>query len=409
MIDGKLLIFGRPLSVGAASWLRTTQHLNAIARSGRALCPVTDPLEDDPEIVWKTMCLADVVVSNAARVDEFMLETVRLWTSRGKPWVWDVDDDPVNISPYNPAYAVFGLHEVRFAEPVNGEEWLWKNGMEVQGRVFDTTENRRRNEQYLALLREHVSAVTTTTEYLAAKLATLAPKTPIFVRPNVLDFREVWTTKRRRSKDGKIRVLYQGGSSHYADLDTVLEALATIAKVYPHVVFLFMGDTKAHAGKALPADRIEEYEWTGDYHTFAMRQALLGPDIAIAPLCMDEQVAEFNRCKSPLKWLDAAALGIPCVCQRETPYQEVVNFGAAPETELNGLLARTTQDWVDCLSVLIENPDMRDLVGANAHAIAVSDYNVDNWVGTYMRQYEEILDDGHKRNGHPRVLANSAR
>jgi glycosyltransferase involved in cell wall biosynthesis len=393
MIDGKMILLGRPLNYGAGAWLRVIQHLNAIARAGRAHCPVIDiPDMREPELVWKALCESDIFVSSGGRPHDAHISTVRAWTDRGKPWVWDVDDDPMNISPHNPAYVAFGLHEVELAEPIRGEKWLWKDGEVREGRIFSLEENHKRHAAFLKMLQENVTAITTPTEYLADKLKEIAPDTPVFIRPNVLDFEEVWTLKKRPSNDGCVRIMYQGGSSHIADLDEILHVLGRIEKEYPHARFLFMGDTKAHAEKVLPPEKIERYDWTGDYESFAQRQALLGADIGIAPLCMDDLHAEFNRCKSPLKWLDYAALGIPCVAQWDLPYSPVINFGQAEDQHWNGLLARTEDDWLHCLSVLIENPDMRDTVGANAYAEAKSDWNVDGWVNTYVKQYEGILN-----------------
>lgn len=401
MIDGKRLILGRTFATGAPAWLRCEQHLNAIARADKALCPVLAP-GDDVEEAWKAECLADVFVSNVSRPPDSMFRTVEMWTSRGKPWVWDVDDDPLTISPHNPAYVCFGTEEVRLDPPVNGKEWLWKDGEESYGARFDLADNRRRSAAYLKMLREHVTAITTTTDYLAEKLRKIAPDTPIYLRPNVLDFKEVWTMKRRPATDGFTRIVYQGGSSHYADLGFVLPALAQIAKDFPKVKFLFIGDTKAHAEKMIDPDRIESYEWTGDYPSFAQRMALLGPDIAIAPLCMDEAHAEFARCKSALKWLDAAALGIPCVCQWDLPFTPVVNFsGTTPSDEWNGMLARTEQDWYDCLAALLMNRDRAEQIGATAYAEARNYWNVDEWVDTYLKQYEEIIRHGDSRQHHP--------
>lgn len=407
--DGKMLIFGRTFGSGAATWLRCEQHLNALARAGFAHCIVHDPKEDDSDLAWKAMVQSDVFVSQAARPPDFIFETVQKWTDKGMPWVWDVDDDPLNISPFNPAYVAFGTAEVRLAEPVNGESWLWRDGMTASGMKFDVNENIKRHNAFINMLQKHVTAVTTTTEYLAAKLRKITDK-PVYLRPNVLDFEEIWTDKRKPALDGKIRILYQGGSSHTQDLAVVLPALRAISKAYPHVIFVFMGDTKAHAAKFIPEERIETFEWAGDYKMFAQRQALLGPDIAIAPLCMDDDHAEFNRCKSALKWLDAAAIGVPCVCQWDTPYKEVVTFGR-PDVEdqhWNGLLASDEADWFHCLASLIESKDMRETIGANAHAEAKSDWNVDVWLPEYMQQYREIVD-GNARHADPQGVAGEAR
>ena len=391
LVDGKLLIVGRPATKeGAATWLRCKQHLDFLVRQDLAHCPVAVG-DDDEDLEWKALCMGDVFVSNGWPTAR-MMDLAHDWISRGKKWVWDLDDDPLSVSPYNSAFRHFGLEEVPLDEPApDGRRWLWKDGFEG----FDLKANHQRQDAFMKMLGQ-VSAITTTTDYLATKIRRLAPSTPIYIRPNVLDFEEIWTRRSEPKTDTVLRILYQGGSSHDLDMDMILPALKDVAERYPHVRFVFLGDTMAHAAKMLPEDRIEHYDWTGDYETYAIRAAKLRPDIAVAPLYMgDELHAEFNRCKSCLKWLDAAALGIPCVATWETPYQEVINFGSVPDVKWNGMLAKTLDDWRNCLGTLIENPEAREVIGNNAYHDAVTKWNAADFAPLHLGQYEEIVNGNH--------------
>lgn len=361
-----------------------------------------DEANDDPELAWKAKCLADVFVGAGWPIGG-MFDLIEKWSGGGRKWIWDIDDDPTNVSPYNFAYEYFGLEEVELAEPVKGEKWLWRDGVGD----FDLARNRRRQEQFVEMIRNHVSALTTTTPYLAEKLKSIAGDVPIYIRPNVLDFDEIWTNRRRESKDGKIRITYQGGGSHGADLDYVLPVLKAIADEFPHVQYVFQGDTKGHAARVIPEERMETFDWCFDYPTFAHRMADLGADIAIAPLCMDPVHAEFNRCKSSLKWLDAAAIGIPCVCQDDTPYREVVNMKTMPDTDWNGLLAKTLDEWYDCLAHLISVKDMREVIGNNAQREAYMWWSAEDFAEEHLKQYMEVVH-GDGGNGHVGSVADQA-
>ena len=384
MIDDKLLIVGRSFTRGASRFLRMDQHLDVLNRKGLATC-VSLGTRDDAELAWKAKCLADVFVSNGTPSDD-IVELHSEWREGGKPWIWDFDDDPANTSPFNPAYRVFGLEEVEFEEAVNGRKHFWKDGYDG----FDLEMNRKRHLGLIEVLRTS-SAMSTTTPYLAERLKALAPDTPILIRPNTLDFQEVWKWRSKKAKDGKIRILYQGGSSHYADLFHVLPALKEIQDRYPHVLFLFFGDTKAYAAKVLSESRIEHFEWSGDYPTFVYQIAKVGPDIGIAPLLMDDLHGEFNRCKSCLKWVDYSALGIPTVAQNDTPYREAIRFGKEyPDHSWTGLLAGDLDEWLYSLSILIENFDMRQMIGENAYAEVREYYDAESHATKILREYEEV-------------------
>lgn len=397
MIDGKPLILGRPPLEGGLAYLRCEQPLVVMGRKGLAITPVLSK-DDDPDLAWKAKVQADCFHSCAwPLTGQYGL--IEEWCDRGKPWVWDIDDDPTNISPFNHAYRAYGQEEVQLADGT----WLWKDGTDN----FSLDSNRKRQVAFEALIKDHVTAITTTTPYLAEKLIALYDK-PVYIRPNVLDFQDIWTHRNRINKDGLVRIIYEGGSSHARDLFSVLPVLADIEKAYPHVRFVFQGGTKEQATVYLPEEKIEEFGWSTDYGMFAYRFAQIGANIAIAPLSQDEHSKEFNSCKSPLKWLDAAALGIPCVCQNATPFKEVLNFGRAADSQWNGILAGTEEEWFAALSALIQSADMRNVIGNNAQREAWEHWDADDFAEEYLSQYMEVLANGDCGDCDTQDVANAA-
>jgi glycosyltransferase involved in cell wall biosynthesis len=92
-------------------------------------------------------------------------------------------------------------------------------------------------------------------------------------------------------------------------------------------------------------------------------------DIAIAPLAD----VPFNRAKSHLKALDAAARGIPIVATDMEPYREFVRDG---ET---GYLVRTAAQWKARLTELINDEAARAEMGAAAKKVAEGYTMQGNW------------------------------
>lgn len=89
-------------------------------------------------------------------------------------------------------------------------------------------------------------------------------------------------------------------------------------------------------------------------------------DVNLAPL---EHGNPFCEAKSELKWVEAAAVGVPTVASPTAPFRSAIRHG---ET---GFLASTTQEWVDALRLLATDPVRRQAVGAAAAEKLEADYD----------------------------------
>jgi hypothetical protein len=70
--------------------------------------------------------------------------------------------------------------------------------------------------------------------------------------------------------------------------------------------------------------------------------------------------SRFNESKSAVKWLEAAAVGVPTVASASTPFRDAVDHGRT------GMLCRTLEDWRDSISTLIDSSELRGRMGAAA-------------------------------------------
>ncbi len=206
----------------------------------------------------------------------------------------------------------------------------------------------------------------------------------IFVIPNYLDD-TLWSLKPPVAQDLSSSTLvigFMGTDSHRPDLEFVAPVLLSVLNRYPQQIRLrFWGIQPPVQLRAHP-----QVEWIPcdyrSYEDFAVFFQTQSADIFIAPL-IDNL---FNRCKSPLKFFEYSALGVPGVFSRLEPYTSVVRHGQ------NGLLAYSLDEWEECLAQLIEDRELRFHLAANAQEIVKEKWLLSTNAFRWRETIQTILD-----------------
>lgn len=203
----------------------------------------------------------------------------------------------------------------------------------------------------------------------------------IRVIPNSIDFSR-WEKLRKKSRSG-IRIGWAGGNGHEGDFSLVGDAIKRICSKHREVKFIFLnGPAKRGLPDFLRGVKGVEHQmkWVpiSKYPQMMSDQDF---DIIIAPT-MD---SAFNRGKSNLKWLEAAALKIPCVMMNVGHYAQTVKDG------VDGFLADTEDDFFDALDKLILDRKLRQRVGLSANAAVRRDFNVSKIVKSYVAALEQTI------------------
>ena len=179
---------------------------------------------------------------------------------------------------------------------------------------------------------------TATTEPLAQWLRSLSD-TPVIVVPNAVPMARLKERKPRLS--GRLRVGWAGGISHAGDLELLRPAMADIGDDAVQWVFMGMALTE-------PPCRVEFHPGTSPQQ-YLDAMLVLDLDLALAPL----EDNTFNRCKSNLRLLESACIGVPVIAQNLDPY----NDGDPPVF----CHATTSADWTDAIrSFIAATPAQRD-------------------------------------------------
>lgn len=116
------------------------------------------------------------------------------------------------------------------------------------------------------------------------------------------------------------------------------------------------------------------YDWLGKNSDW---------DIGIIPLVN----TEFNKCKSELKYIEFAALGIPVVASDMNVYNDAIEDG------VTGYLANNEDEWVDKLSLLIEDPILRNGMVNNARDDIFKNYNLKSRLIQWDNIFKKIVED----------------
>jgi GT2 family glycosyltransferase len=148
--------------------------------------------------------------------------------------------------------------------------------------------------------------ISTTTIPMSHWLETLAPlDCRIDVIPNALPVARLRERKARTT--GKLRVGFAGGISHAGDLELLREAMTVIGD---EVTWVFFGMAPED-----PPIEIEFHEGV-PATLYLDKMASLDLDLMLAPLADNP----FNRCKSNLRLIEAAAIGAAIIAQDLMPY-----------------------------------------------------------------------------------------
>jgi glycosyltransferase involved in cell wall biosynthesis len=223
-----------------------------------------------------------------------------------------------------------------------------------------------------------VNAVTASTQPLCDYITKI--NSNVWLLPNYLND-HVWQFENihEKQESGKVPIIigYMGGDSHAPDLDEVTPALVNVCQKFGEVInFHFFGLKPPQLLLNQP-----NVEWKPmnimDYSEFVKFFQEQNFDIFIAPLADNL----FNRCKSPIKYLEYSTFGLPGVYSDIPPYASIIKDGE------NGFLASSTSEWVNCLIRLIQDPTLRNQVGIKAHETVRENWllsqNANKWAEAY--------------------------
>jgi len=222
-------------------------------------------------------------------------------------------------------------------------------------------------------------AVVVSTPALGEALAKRCPDAAKFIVRNSLDvpmWEEAYALRQVRARSEEVTIGWMASGSHVIDAPIVMPALARIMGEHPEVRLHFIGAMKGEQLSeelAVYKDRIKLGGWV---EISVLPFAMVDFDIGIAPL----KDIPWNRSKSGIKVLQYWALGLPAVATALPAYDVV-------ESGLNGELVGSPEDWYGALKRLVEDSELRRLLGARGRLKLLQKHdmrrNVSEWVDVF--------------------------
>lgn len=243
-----------------------------------------------------------------------------------------------------------------------------------------TSENPQRDRLYLPLLKwyerrvyQKFSHIVVTTDEDEKQLKTFQIQTPVSILPNGVD---LTIFPYRQTDPGGHKLIITGGMDYVTNIDSACffsqEIFPLLRQKYPETTLMIVGSNPASS--VLKLAEIPGITVTG--RVPSMVDYLHQATVCVIPLRSGFGIKN--------KTLEAMAAGVPIVASdRGLEGMEI----EGKEVPLRALRANTREDYLQAITGLFEDPNLRATLSQNGRALIESQYTWE-FLGT---QYEEIV------------------
>lgn len=212
--------------------------------------------------------------------------------------------------------------------------------------------------------------VTAGNNYLAAYAKHFNPN--VYVIPTTIDTSYHTNNKIHHKKD-KIIIGWTGSETTIKYFEQKKEMIFGLINKYPNSIEFRV---IANKPSELKHEQITFVEWKKETEVDDVAEF----DIGIMPLPNDE----WAKGKCGFKGLQYMSLGIPAVVSPVGVNSEIVSDG------VNGFLANSEEEWVEKLSLLIDNPELRKKIGIQARKTVEEKYSFESNKNKYLEIFNTL-------------------
>lgn len=260
-------------------------------------------------------------------------ELLRLFKQQGVSTVCHIDDDLLNITA--------------------------ELGEDIQKRQGNEAMQKARRS-----LLEESDLIYASTAFLGDRLTAQFPQQSVF-SSRCTPYLNFLLKEPNPPKAQPFTIGYMGSKGHQADLSMVASPLQQLMKDFPDLRFETFGTIAMPEELKEFGDRICAHKTNISYASFLNQLQQLNWDIGLAPL----KDTPFNRCKTPVKYIEYTACGIPVVASGGNVYSQ---FTSQEHIVISG-----PNEWADKIRQLIENDSLRQSLVTNGQAYCAQKFNLD--------------------------------
>jgi glycosyltransferase involved in cell wall biosynthesis len=168
------------------------------------------------------------------------------------------------------------------------------------------------------------------------------------------------------SQNEKITIGWIGGPATLFYLYKIYDALEIIGQKYPDVILKLVGTGKERL--LLPPFEKIKVITVSSYDQNEMISQIYSFDIGLYPLFLNE----LSLGRGSLKATVYMSGRVPVICSALGENVKIIQNG------INGFLASSTEEWIEKLSLLIENAALRKEIGENGFNYAKANYSINS-------------------------------
>lgn len=240
------------------------------------------------------------------------------------------------------------------------DDSIWLLDTSPENKKFEFLKNPNKTKINIA----HAHAVIAGNNYLANFSKQFNHNTLII--PTTIDTTFHIPKPELRNKN-KLVIGWSGSISTIKHFESCIPALKQILMKYPNKIEIHIIGQGNYTNKEI---NVISKNWSAQTEVDDLNCF----DIGIMPLPDDEWV----KGKCGLKGLSYMACGVPTIMSNVGVNSEIITHGK------NGLLVSTEQDWINNLSLLIENSELRNDIGMAGRETVVNRYSVNAHKDAYL-------------------------
>lgn len=331
---------------GASSRYRVYQYLEPLRRQGFQDRVLNYP--KPPTLLRRLAYFAHLILL-ASRVDIVFIQK-RLFP-RFLPWLCHL-----NIK------IVYDFDDALFAD--TSAAWqagFAKQKIHLNRRFFDVT----------LRVSHHIIAGN---EYLAAYARRINPN--VTVIPTAVDMSRYPSRPSRKSLDTPITLGWVGNGENLVYLQDLTSVFVSLAQRFGNRIRLHViSDDQPVMPNVVPL-RFQTWRLESEV------EDLFAFDIGLMPLRDDV----WTRGKCAFKAIQCMALGIPTVASPVGANKSLI------EHNVNGLLAVTESDWIENLTMLIQDADLRQRLGAAGRSTVIERYSLEAMLPKLIGVLQKVME-----------------